>query len=865
MVIIIFVIILIILIILFILLKINKKIEKFVNYSHNNVLFNLTPDEADINKFELVSNINNVIIVTKKIILYGLPVYIYENVDMPNSDSIYTVFSSFVFNINSPNSRGRSLLSTTKSVLPLSVPLKDNGFLSKYGFNYIFFNFPDEIKTNIFTRIEITFANSGGYDASNFNILSFNNSSINSKITLDTLIRIPINRLNTGISQKITFDVYSEFTMENLNLILIISRLTEIDISSIKIYFKNPIVEHDSRQDVVISPKISLNTISTNENEQIDIVGLDIFNTRKEDDAETGNLYSSFGITQNINLLTKLRIPWCIYDANSVYQNNSSVIIEQLKGGCRNAKIIGKSSIEKDNIYYIKGNINTSIEFPDDCMPKTYTICAITKYENENANKLEVLKTLNNPKIVIGHSQNIRGIVTKNDGRGDINYTNEASADFKTKQINEWVITCIKSTGKDVKKTIIINNEKRGSKQLGFLTQNNKLGINSNGLDKRNCSEFGFAYMIIWDQLLSDNELVMVSNILNIYVNDTSKKIDIDRNLITIKDGLSEDRAADSAVDIMRNFCIKNNGRYWIKSPDATVAEYIYCIMDEKCKGGGWMLAMKGSKYNNKTFNYNAEHWTKATTVIPTRGSGDYDIEPNSEFMETELDAKYNIYNTMKVKECLAIFDPRDCGVENKPEYYYNMYQLKKYGWIWHEKNFNNGIGITLLDFYRSNKKQFYYSTPTTTNELSLKNFMNSYYDNKYVNFLRFNTNSEDSLPRFKHTIIFDTTQDYFFTIFFPDSKGPCNLKIWSSQNQFYSFGFNVGPVVANEASRGNWPHRVRWGCSFNENDDSKPTTNDVSGGIGMECRDYSAGDAIGCCQNTVGQNKNFSFKWFIR
>ena len=38
------------------------------------------------------------------------------------------------------------------------------------------------------------------------------------------------------------------------------------------------------------------------------------------------------------------------------------------------------------------------------------------------------------------------------------------------------------------------------------------------------------------------------------------------------------------------------------------------------------------------------------------------------------------------------------------------------------------------------------------------------------------------------------------------------------------------------------------------------PGSNDVSGGIGMESRAYSAGDAISCCQDNTGQNKSFSF-----
>jgi hypothetical protein len=872
MIIIIFVIILILLIVIFVLLTIynNNKIEKFVNYSNKEIQFELNPNNSDINKFELVSYSNRIATVTKKIVLYGLPVYIYECVDMPSpSDSIYAVFSSFVFNVNSPNSSGRSLLSTTKSVSPQSVPLKDNGLLNKIGFNYIFFNFPDEIKKNIFSKIEITFANNGGYDESNFTILSFDNTSITSKIAIDTLIRIPVNRLNTGVNQKIVFESYSEFTMENANLLLTVFRLNEVDISSIKIYFKSPIIDDgSSQQDKVTTPKEMLKIISTNENEQLDIMGFDIFNSRIEDEEESGELYSSTGITQNLNLLLKLRVPWGVYDASSVCQNNKSVLLEQLKGGCKNATIRGPSSIEKDNIYYIKGNVNTCIEFPENSMPKTYTICAITKYENPNANKLDVLKTLNFPKITIGHASNNRGIVTKQNNRGNnINHTTDSSSDFKSKNATEWVITCIKSSGKDVRKTIIINNEKRGTVQLGNLSQNNQLIINSIGLDKRDCSEFGFAYMIIWDQLLSDNELVMVSNILNTFVNDTSKKIDIDRNIITIKDGSSIDRAADSAIDIMTNFCIKQNGRYWIKPPGAANPEHIFCILDNNCKGGGgWMLAMKGSRHNYKTFSYNSVHWTTPTILLPSR-QPDYDFEPNSELMETELDAKYNIFNTFKAKECLAMFDPRDCGVENSPEYYFNLYRFKKYGWLWRESNFNGGDPITLLNFFRNDIKQFDYSTPTVENEVALKNYMNSVYrNNRLVTFLRFSTIRSDSMPRFKQSILFDYTNlDYQSVIDDHERKGPCNIKIWSTQKQFYSFGFNVGPVIDTEAARKSWPHRVRWGCSFNENEDSKPTSNDVSGGIGMEARGYSAGDVIGCCHDTKGQNKNFSFKWFIR
>jgi hypothetical protein len=863
---IIFVIILIILIVIFVLLTINNnKIERFVNYSDNEIQFNLNINNSDINKFELVSYNNNLVIDTKKIVLYGLPVYIYETVDMPGSDSIYAVFSSFVFNVNSGYSSNRSLLATTKLNNPLSVSLIDNGFLNKNKFNYIFFNFPEEIRKNIFTKIEIFLGDY--YEESNFNIFTFDNSSVGNKISKTTLLKIPIRSENKGSTNKITFAVYSEYTMEKANLVLVILNLTAVNIASIKFYFKTPKIGGDqssSDKNVAINPG-TMNTMTTNPHEQVNIMGLDIFNTFTEEE-ETVELYSLSGITQNINLLTKLRVPWGIYDANSVYQNNTAVLIEQLKGGCKNAIIHNPASIEKDGIYYIKGNINTCIEFPDGSMPEVYTICAITKYTNSGQNnKMEVLKTLNYPIINIGHSSFNRGVVTKD----NTHYTTEASSDFKSKNSTDFVITCIKSSGKNANKTIIINNEKRGKFFLGNLTQSNKLIINSLGVSKANCSEFGFAYMIIWDQLLSDNELVMVSNILNMYVTDTTRTINIDRTFTTVLDGSTIEKAANSAYDIMVNFCIKKNGRFWIKSGENQRPEYVFCIMDRRCKGGGWMLAMKGSRYNNKTFHYNSIHWTNPTFLLPST-QPDYDFEPNGEYLETELDAKYNIFNTFKAKECLAMFDPRDCGIENNPAYYYDINSLKKYGWLWHEKNFNNGgsggNGTTLLNFFRSGTTQFDYSTPIEGNVTSLINYMNSVYNNPtMVRFLRYNDTINQS-PRFKLTKLFDyTNSEYQSMIYNVDTKGPCNIKIWSTQDHFYSFGFNVGPVIAEEASRVHWPHRVRWGCSYNENGDSKPTTNDVSGGIGMECREYSAGDGIGCCHATVGQNKHFSFKWFIR
>ena len=48
-------------------------------------------------------------------------------------------------------------------------------------------------------------------------------------------------------------------------------------------------------------------------------------------------------------------------------------------------------------------------------------------------------------------------------------------------------------------------------------------------------------------------------------------------------------------------------------------------------------------------------------------------------------------------------------------------------------------------------------------------------------------------------------------------------------------------------------------------NDEGSPGSNDVFGGIGMAYGSYSAGDRIGCCQDTSGINRNMRFEMYIR
>ena len=85
----------------------------------------------------------------------------------------------------------------------------------------------------------------------------------------------------------------------------------------------------------------------------------------------------------------------------------------------------------------------------------------------------------------------------------------------------------------------------------------------------------------------------------------------------------------------------------------------------------------------------------------------------------------------------------------------------------------------------------------------------------------------------------------------------------FSGQSDVRFYGFNY---------TGNSNARTRWGFGWNENGgglypNGDQSTNDVSGGIGMDAGfgSYSAGDLIGCCQNSTGINRSARVEVYIR
>jgi hypothetical protein len=256
---------------------------------------------------------------------------------------------------------------------------------------------------------------------------------------------------------------------------------------------------------------------------------------------------------------------------------------------------------------------------------------------------------------------------------------------------------------------------------------------------------------------------------------------------------------ANSASEIKTN----KNGVYWINLPTVGATQ-IYCIMDEKYDGGGWMLMMKATR--GTTFNYDSTYWTAVNTLNST------------DLTRSDADAKYNVMNYFSSKDMMAIFP----DISNISANSGSISGLTN--WSWLENDFNSGGRTTPINFF--------------SNPASMSRYNSGYGGSG--NFIK-------------------------------DAKTYSGWAsgVFTSQADIRFYGFNY-------TGYGGGVNRVRWGFGWNENGDglfpsvnnAAPGSNDVSGGIGMDSNNrngYSAGDSIGCCQDTTGINRSARVEVYVR
>jgi len=796
----------------------------FIYYNKNEIIEKFTDPPSLIINFPALSSSAVITTIYPKENISNPPVSIREKYDVTASIStsnisingygITYINSSFVYvsnnNLNqpiipSPNNTISSLFNNINSIT-LKTP-------SNIINNYISIILPDKFQ---FLKIDITIAGGAtGYDNKIFlYAYQLSNRSMY-KITTTAsssgdVLTISVNNTN-GTYDIITFD----------NLIIYFDKLIlSITLRNIKIYgfAINSITASNQ------------NTISSLE---LDTVGVFTDNINSQfteiDTGATDNYSLSVDTGRDINtnfnlILQNNNPPWGIYSATNVSGN---ILFDLFGRTCKNAIIYGSYTTKTEEITkqptdtslginpiqitnnsgmkYIEGTTATSIEFPEGSLPPVYTICVITKYTNPNTNRGRILTTsTGNRNWLLGHWGNREPGVMYNDG---FIYLKDSVNPNNTK----WTVSCVKSSAYNSSYSLIINglNVASGNaRSINNSSPTDRLKIN--GYEQ---SDFGFAYLIIWDYVLSDSELLVVSNTLTSYV-ESGILPNTSGTLITISDGLTAQTAGRSAYDIKLATCTNINGVYWIKklSEDGRTlsTSRVYCIMDSKFQGGGWMLVMKGSN-STATFTYNSSYWTNDTNL------NEFDF-PSDISEPVNVDSKYDIFNYYKVNSCIAVFDERDVGYSNRTD-------LCK-GWVWYESPFYNG-SLSLKDFYAQGKEHFYYYSSGNYNFSSGKDakFVVPLSDTDFTNYI---------LERaYKSTV-------------------------WARQEHFKAYGFNIQPI--------RWSHAVRWGGTFNENPGGVPDSNDVSGGIGVQAINWSAGNVPICCQSRSGVGlKQMGFKWYIK
>lgn len=151
-----------------------------------------------------------------------------------------------------------------------------------------------------------------------------------------------------------------------------------------------------------------------------------------------------------------------------------------------------------------------------------------------------------------------------------------------------------------------------------------------------------------------------------------------------VPDGLTVATAATSAKAIKAAYPSSTDGLYYINLPTVGIQQ-VYCLMDSKYDGGGWMMAMKATR--GTTFNFDANYWYTANTLNPTQTN------------RNDGDAKFDVFNYFGTTDMMALWpDVSNVGAESG-----SIDNLTN--WSWLEKNIS-GAPFTLISKFASTPTQ---------------------------------------------------------------------------------------------------------------------------------------------------------------
>lgn len=134
------------------------------------------------------------------------------------------------------------------------------------------------------------------------------------------------------------------------------------------------------------------------------------------------------------------------------------------------------------------------------------------------------------------------------------------------------------------------------------------------------------------------------------------------------------------------------DGVYYINCNGVSTATY--CLMNSAYDGGGWMLMMKGT--NGTTFSYGSNYWSTANTLNPT------------DTTRYNGNAKYDVFNRVRIKDVLAIFPDIDPYVASNYTYSIRLAASSVEFRFYSDLSNTNAAGPDAKDFKRFLLKNSY-------------------------------------------------------------------------------------------------------------------------------------------------------------
>ena len=271
------------------------------------------------------------------------------------------------------------------------------------------------------------------------------------------------------------------------------------------------------------------------------------------------------------------------------------------------------------------------------------------------------------------NNTNMYGMFANGDGTNNLSFWGHYSDYYSTGlkiKMNEWNFIATTYNGNG-----LLNLHANGA--LESVARN--LNTVANKIDLFLKTDGNFGEMMIYDRDLSASDLVYLYN-------RTRSKY--------IPDGLTVASAATSAKAIKDAYPNSPDGVYYINLPTVGV-QAVYCLMDSKYDGGGWMMAMKATR--GTTFNYDANYWYTANTLNPAQTN------------QNDGDAKFHVMNYFGTTDMMALWpDIPSVGSESG-----SIDNLTT--WSWLEKNIT-GAPFTLINkFALSPTQQAIYTSTNGT------------------------------------------------------------------------------------------------------------------------------------------------------